>query len=370
MEKTEKIEDPKIVTPVNLTVSVFLKNKLYLEPFSRLLVCSYIPEFEYVQQEGVPFFGKDNVIVGNKSYLWESHGVRCQGKNGSKGAMKNCISLDYQLEGENYNIKIYKEKFHMVGINSLETANKIIDGIIKLIDKTNEIWCGFYSMSALKRRQFIMKNILPLTVIDDKLREYDSEYDNDYLEIIEKNKKHKRLIKEFLKKCMFYENVEELYEALAETCDMTVGQQHIFTVDDSISVKKVTILDGTYMGNINRKDIPLGQTALKLREKGFTVTFQNQKGKFIRIITDTGLENKIIKKTNSRIPLHQINIYDSGHIRVNSPGDINLVVEESSRIISCVVEILDELDFSEDDTDDVVEKMAEILQKVRKSKNV
>lgn len=362
----EKNEDIFIVSPVNLTVSVFLKNKLFLEPFSRLLICSYIPDFEYVPQDGIPYFGTDDIIVGNKSYLWESHGVRCQGKLGSKGAMKNCISLDYQLQGENYNIKIYKEKFHMVGFNSLETARRIIDGIIQIVNDADITWKPFFQFDISERQQFIQELILPLTIKDGKIREYDDEYKHDYRQILYKYKKYKKLVKEILKKSLFYQTPDELLSAFSDLCLMNVGANHIFSESEEILVKKVTILDGTYMGNINRKDIPLGETALKLREKGFNVTFQNQKGKFIRILTDTGLENKIIKKTNSRIPLHQINIYDSGHVRVNSPGDIELVLNESLKIISIVIEMLNEMDFLEDDTDEVVENMIQLIEKTRK----
>ena len=203
-----KNEELNVVSPVNLTILFFVQNSLILEPFSRLLMCKPYPSYKYASKDGLIFLGKNDVIVGNKSDSWESTGVRCQGEHGSTGAMKNCVSIDYQTENKNYNVKIYMDKFHIVGINSMNVAHKVVDGIIKIVKKMEKIWKPFFEMTINQRRNFIKSVIFPLIFENGNLRDFNDRFYDDYSRAIDENIEYKSIIKQLLKKTLFYSSYE------------------------------------------------------------------------------------------------------------------------------------------------------------------
>lgn len=344
------------IYPINLTIAVIMKNKLLLEPLSRLLICTPHLDFDYSRTKKIPFFGKDHSIVGNKSHSWESTGVRCQGVETK--SMKNCVSIDYQYK-RNYNIKIYSENLHIVGINSLKTVDKLIDGLLNILRGINEVWEPFFKLSIHLRKKFVTKYVFPLAFDDDGIRD---DYKEDLQEIIERKPEHKKLLKAFLSKTKFFSSKKKLKKAFLGICEMSVGKKSIFS-SGSLKVKKIKILDGTYSSELNKKFIPLGKTAIMLRKRDIDATFHNQKGKSIRIVSNEGLENKIIRKTSSKIPAHQVNIFDSGYIRVNSPGNIELVMKFTKKIIVCILKILKEISYTEDETRRVVKRMKKLIRR-------
>ena len=339
------------IIPVNLTITVPLKSKLLLEAISRLLVCTPVPEFNYVERGGVPFFGVENIIVGNKSEKWESSGVRCQGKNGNSGAMKNCISIDYQIAEKNFNVKIYSDKFHMVGIDSIDTVKKIVTGVIDTLNSLNKVWIKFFRLSLDARKAFIKTHIFPLVFYEGKngaIKNIDDEFWRVYNEKRKEIPYMRNVVKCFLSFIYTCDTRDKMVEKLRNVCIMEVGDLSVFTSEKSVEFKKIMILDGTYMGNINRENILLGHTAVELRKEGSDATFHNQKGKYVRVTSNTGLENRIIKKTSSKLPLHQINVFDSGHCRVNSPGNIEQVFSEVKRVLTIVLGIIENSKHLED----------------------
>ena len=159
--------------------------------------------------------------------------------------------------------------------------------------------------------------------------------------------------------------MSEIYQKI---CELDVEPDNIFSTGNSVSIQKVSILEGTYTGDLNRNNIPLGYIAVELRKMGYNTTFHNQKGKYIRIISETGLENKIIKKTSSKLPVHQINIYDSGHIRVNSPGNVDLVENETGKFIQIVLDLIKDENY--DDEEIIAENIKIILGATKRSKEI
>jgi len=362
------MEEQRIkISPVNLTVLAFMKNDLYLESMSRLIICYPYPDFTYSMKK-VPFLGKNDVIVGNKSYSWESTGVRCQGNGESLGAMKNCISIDYQIKGSNYNIKIYRNKMHMVGMESKEEAEEVSRALVNHLKRLDEIWYPFFELSVEERVNFIHQKIIPLLFHFDKsgkysMRDIDDEFSSNYELLLENNPNFKLVINELLKKITFYEDYWELYVIYRKICELKINVdfQNVFcSFSDEkdefldLDFKKFSILEGTYTGDLMFNEVPLLDLCRELERKdlkGFS--FHNQKGKEIRIITKEGLDDKIITKTSSKIPYNQINISDSGNVRVNSPAEVEVIQQESSKILKIVSEFLDTL--PENDIDSTVE---------------
>lgn len=360
----EKIE----ITPVNPTISVFLESDLLLEPISRLLYCVPIENFIHNEKGCIPYFGKEDIIVGNKSHLWESHGVRCQGLDGKPGAMKNCVSIDYQIYEKNFNIKIYKNKFHIVGTNSFESLTVIINNIVDKLNNLSKSWKKFFKMSISERKKFVKTIIYPLISKNDKLRTIDEEFWKDYKEARLKNNQMKHIIKNFLSFIFQFKCLKEYKKKLAIICHMETGTLSVFSNARKIIIKEIKILECTYMGSLPFKNILLGDVALAARQKGIDATFHNQRGKFIRIVTDKGLENEIVKKTSSKLPLHQINIFDSGHIRINSPAKTEIVLLVVRKYLKMIKKIIEEIGLDVDSEENINSRILQNIKRFEETK--
>lgn len=359
------MRDDFSIEPVNPTVCVYLKDKLCLEAFSRLIVCVPIRNFKFVERKGIPYFGKERIIVGNKSYLWGSYGVRCQG-NKKTGTMKNCVSIDYQVLQTNFNIKIYKGNLHIVGTKSFELLDKLVKLFIEDMNRINHVWSKFFKMRIKDRLKFIKNIIYPLIFDEDKnFREMNDSFWEDYHNARKENYHMRNVIKCLLSFYFQVENEKEYMKKLKILCNMEVGLKSSLSDGKKIIVEEIKILECTYTGNLNKDNILLSKLAQKLRDINIDATFHNQRGKFVRIVTDKGLEDENVKKTSSKLPLHQINIFNSGHVRINSPAKYKITYKVTRIFINIVKRILKHLEDDEDLAERVNERIKENLKTFR-----
>lgn len=344
------------ITPVNPTVSVFV-SKLNLERISMFLnpvpIKNYIP----VKKSGIPFFGKNGIIVGVKSDCFESHGIRCV--NSNSGSMRNCVSVDFQEWDRNFNIKVYKDKLHIVGTKSF----KIIELLVKkFLDKLNTIssaWIKFFQLSVEERKNFVKTVILPiaekdgkLNIPDDKMVEKFNEAKNKYYEL-------RNVIRSFLSFIFNCSSFKEYKKKVKKICKINIRGNSIFTNEDKITVKKTKILECTYMGSIGHENILLSKLASYIIEKyNIDVTYYNERGKFVRITSDK-LINSIMKKTSSRHQVHQISIFHSGHIRINSPANPQIVQQFADKCLSVILECIRKIEKYKDTVESVNSKIIE-----------
>lgn len=351
-----------LIVPVNPTVKVQLKSELCLEAIAKLLVCVPIRNFKFVDRKVIPFFGKERIIVGNKSFLWDSYGVRCQG-NKKSGAMKNCVSVDYQVFGTNFNIKIYKGNLHIVGTKSFDILDNLINVLIKELNCINYVWTKYYNMKIDERKEFIQNIILPIVLDENEnLRKIDNIFWELYHKARKENYHMRNVIKCFLSFLFQSEGKKDYLKKIKSLAKLNVGSKSAFCNSKVIKIETIKILECTYTGNLNRDNILLSKLAIVLRERNIDATFHNQRGKFVRIVTDKGLEDENIKKTSSKLPLHQINIFNSGHIRINSPAPYKITLAVARIFIKIVEKILLELDHNEDTLDAVNKRIIENLE--------
>ncbi len=357
--------------PVNLTISIDLKHEILMEPIARLIICTPIPDYVFKARGTIPYFGQEGIFVGNKSEAWGSHGVRCQGKDCSLGAMKNCVSLDYQIISANYNIKCYRTKFHIVGIKDYDNIKIISETFVKKLNSLSKVWMKFFRLSTKERKVWIKTVIVPLLfkggTTKGKPRKPDEAFVEEVKKAMEENHYMRNVVRCFASFLYHWTSRDSLMDKINDVCFMSVGDESVFTSKKNIKVKKVTILDGTYMGKLPvEKDILLGYTALELVNKGISSTFFNQRGKFFLVPVNTGLEDKRITKNGSKLPTHQISVYNTGHIRVNSPGDIDVVYKVCIRILKKIYKIIQNSSEMDDDDENVIKRVRENLARERK----
>ena len=356
-----KIKDVK---PVNLTIGIILKRGISLQNIYELLVCNYISGYVF-NGKHIPFFGINGVFVGAKHATYGSRGIRTQ-TTLLKGSMKNCISSDFQYFDRNFNVKIYKHIFHIGGLTSAEMGREIGDAIITNLELTQNSWLPFFEMILNERLNFIGTVLLPIITDNGKLLSADSQQLRDNFEAKKEELGNLancvKLSIAFLEHPQ-YQTLDSFISKMMTIANLNVYSGNLFSLHGELRITSIKHIGGIYIGLIPFNNILLTNLVKFLLDSGENASFHNESSSRIRIISSMGLENYETRKTNSKIPVHQISITDVGGIRVNSPGDPDMVINETRRIIQLVCDFVERSIGIDDDMEIIQNRLKILLQK-------
>lgn len=351
------------IVPVKLTIVARFKNFPSLEALYRLIILLKIDDFIFKETMKIPYFGIDDVFVSLKTSEWGSRGVRCQTITGvHSGSMKNCVSADFQREGTNYNVKIYHNLFHIGGISSLETGMHLSNIMMDKIIHYNELWKPFFALHYDDRINFINNVLMQVVSNEGVLLKINDPLLDEKFDALEKNEMT-TVLSAMITFLDFYFDIDEYYTRMIEISNLPSVDGNAILLNGDLSIMDYEILESIYTGKLNVNEIVLEYVARRLHQMGYDVTFHNEKGRSIKVISQRGIEDYKIKKTSSKIPMHQISISDDGNVRINSPGYYELINEVTIEIVNIIFEILREEEYPKTDIDSVVTKMHELVSK-------
>lgn len=353
------------IYPVNLTIFAMIGREVCLQNIYELLVCVSIPDYIFVEKKTIEFFGINGIFIGAKSDTWGSRGIRCQTETGEySGAMKNCVSVDYQYNSKNINIKISKNLFHINGLTSIEIGESIANSMMDNLLEVARIWQPFFDLSIQDRIAFFDEVVIPmvsgdeclLSPSDPKLLEKFNEIKDelgDFSDVA-------RLSISFLE---HYKTADEYFGKLRKIAMLTQHGDDIFSMNGKFEITSVTNSDGIYIGKIPHSKLLIGSIVMHLLSLGFDASHFNEKGKAFRVSTTTGLEEYEMRKTNSKLPRHQITVNDTGKVRVNSPGIPEFVLEEARYILKIICDFIESPIYPRVNMRDVGSKIKLLSQK-------
>lgn len=346
--KTKKIKT-MTVELTNLTMFPHFSTDLSLRNIYELFPCVPINGIFFRPDKPLPYFGVEGIIISIKSQDYGMRGFRCQTKDGKfPGAMRNCISVDYQYYGKNTNIKIYKNFFQNCCMKSEEEGEDITNSFIEIINKLDETWKPFYELSHEEREEFITDYILPIVCDGNNILPTSSKTLNDNYDEIERTLIENGLdrfipvVKMFVSFVDFYKTYDEYMEKLNKVIFLETNEDSVFTIKGPLEFIGYMGNRGIYDGDLHEKDIILGFVSSKLLSLGLECSFSNEKGKTMEIISSTGLEDG--KMTPNSL-IHQISINDTGTLKILSPGKISVVIEEAMRIIEIIKSVINSDDY-------------------------
>ena len=326
---------------VNLTMYAEFSSDFNLKNLVTLIPCVKIRDYIFDPDKPLPYFGVENIFVSKKSHLWGSEGARCQTKDGKyPGAMKNCVSIDYQVLQKNNNIKIFKNLFHMCGLACEEEGEIITQLLIDTIAELEEIWRPFYNLSVIERYEFINTVVIPIVMndsgdlfsVDDLtlIQRYD-----ETCETLDKN------LIDSLRMCIafseFHPNLQSFLAKLDIIVNLSVNDDSIFTKEGKVVFSGFSEQEGIYNNKLPFSSLVLGFIVVKLIEMGIDASFSNEKDKKIQINVISGIEDG--KMTPVSL-IHQITLNYSGTLKIISPGKTELVIAEVDKIINVICKII------------------------------
>lgn len=324
-------------------------NDLNLENLYELSICTPINNY-FFDGNPLPFFGEEGIIVSLKSFYWGSRGVRTQSKDGKhSGALKGCVSLDYQFNGKNNNLKPFRNVVQIAGLSSEENGIELINSLISTLKVFDRAWKPFFLLSVEERQEFITDIILKIVFDDEenllttsnpllksqykKVCEYFNEQNmTDYIDST-------RYIVSFLD---FHTTKDEYLEKLNTLIFLEVNDQSVFTTNGKLEFENFRPSRGIYNGEIPYKDIILEFVVKKLLADNVECSFSNEKCKEIKIISYTGLENGMLTPDSL---IHQITLSSKGTVKVISPGKSDLVFKATKMIIDKIYDILQDEEY-------------------------
>lgn len=358
------------IRPIKLTIQVDFTQEFILKNLYHLIPCVKIDNYIFTENGGIPYFGVNGIFISMKTHLWGCKGVRCQTLTGvHSGAMKNSVSMDYQYDDSNYNIKIFKNLAHLSGIVSLEFGKKISDDISKTINLVNELWKPFFLLKQEERFYFIQNVLLPMIYHEGKILSTDSEIlASRYNEYNGDLKDPLRFFISFLDfhgdEQSFFEKIDIVYKL-----DSINGNTLINT--DHTEISKICVLEGIHNGSIPFSNLSLNHIVSKLRELDYDASFFNERSRSIRILDTNGLGEYKIRKPNSKYPGHQITLYDTGKVKVNSPAHPDLVKKIWTDVYKNIKTIINSIDYPLNDFESIFKSIREIsLDLFEKKHNV
>lgn len=319
-------------------------NDLSLKNLYELSICIPIYNY-YFDGNPLPFFGENGIIVSLKSFYWGSRGVRCQSKDGKHpGALKSCISLDYQFNGKNNNLKPFRNVVQIAGLSSEKNGIELINSLISTLKIFDRAWMPFFLLDVELRQNFVTDIILKI-VLDENgnlLKTSDLSLKNEYKKACEYFNNQNmseyidatRYIISFLD---FYKTKKEYMEKLNTLIFLKVNDQSVFTIKGKLEFEKFRPSRGIYNGEIPYKDIILEFVVKKLLNDNVECSFSNEKCKEIKIISYTGLDNGILTPDSL---IHQITLSSKGTIKVISPGETELVFNATKIIMDKIYSII------------------------------
>lgn len=352
------------IYPVNLTLSIVFNKSFDLEKIYELLPCVKVHKYIFKGKK-IPFFGINDIFIGIKSHEWGSRGIRCDSNDSEiTGAMKNCVSLDLQCNDSNFNIKIYSNLFHIGGIASNKIGEDVAINLTKLLNTINLIWLPFFSMNGENRYKFINEILIPIISVNGFLMNIkDIHVINSFNNVKDKIGNLVDALRILISFIEWYPTLEIYLIKIAKISSFTLYGNNILTNGYDIQIHEINNLEGIYIGKIPFDDILLGYITEQLLSLKLDASFLNEKSRSLKICTLTGLENFKIKKTNSKVPMHKIVIQDSGNVRVTSPGNPELVLNESIRIMNIICDLIKSNNYPIMSQDNISYRMMEILSK-------
>lgn len=351
---------------VKLTMLMNFSSNINLRNLYELMPCVKINDFVFDKKKSLEFLGVNNIFVSLKSHIWGCRGVRCQTiNNDNYGSMKNSVSIDYQFENENYNIKIFSELAHLSKTTDIEFCKRFSKTLIYEFSFVNSSWRPFFLLPYEDRKNLITCLLFPIVFNKDgtirnlehpDLHEKYNEYNGEY----------KNVLRSMIGFLDFYPTIEEYFEKLNKICVLeSINGNSIFT-EDQIHIKSYDVIEGVHSCSIPHKNINLIHLTQKLMDKGHELSFFNERSRSVKIVNKIGLENRTVNKTSSRDPANQITISDTGQVKINSPGFPNLVSNVWSTIHKDVNDIINCEEYPSDDINSVIGRMRTILAEKKK----
>lgn len=351
----------------NLTRYVEPENELKLKNLYELLICVPVKNFIF-GGKSLPFFGVNDIIVSVKSVSWGSRGARCITASGkTTGALKSSISIDYQFDNKNNNMKVFRTVVQIAGLSSEEEGNNLISNLsnyLKILDKT---WMVFYSLSESERIELIETYVFPiiidennemLTTSDEKLIESFKKIEDEFKENdLESLLGPLRFLISFLD---FHPTFDEFKEKMKTLIYLEVNNKSVFTESGILNFSKFRESRGIYNTNVPYDVIVLGYVTSKLREMNFDASFSNEKSKDIKIISYTNLDDG---KLTPETLIHQTTVSHKGTIKVISPGESSIVINEIKRVSNVICEIIESEDYPKISTRAIQNNIKMLLSK-------
>jgi hypothetical protein len=350
------------IIPVDITLSVIFTHPFDIEKIYELIPCVKIVDYLFDGRK-IPFFGLNDIVIGVKTEPWGSRGIRClNGHNENDSAMKNCISLDFQYINSNFNIKIYQKLFHIGGLPSNAVGVNVANKLIETLSILNAIWTPFFRLNGEQRYNFINEFLFPIIFSEGKLRTINDPFiDISFNKVKNKIGELVDALRIFISFIEWY-TIPELYiSKIHKILSFNLVGDNILTNGMPIIIREIINLEGIYIGKIPHFDILLGFITNKLLAMKIDTSFLNEKGRSLKICTLTGLESFKIKKTNSMVPMHKIVIQDSGNVRVTSPGNPDLVIHESLRIMNIVSQLILAPDYPDMSQENITARILNIV---------
>lgn len=356
---------------VNLTMYAEFSSDFNLRNLMILIPCVKINDYVFDPEKPLPYFGVENIFVSKKSHLWGSEGARCQTKDGKyPGAMKNCVSIDYQVLQKNNNIKIFKNLFHMCGLACEQEGELITQFLIDTIDELEEIWRPFYNLSFEERCEFMNEIVLPIASENGQLHSINDDLlTQKYEQTCEtlKTDGNENLINALRMCISFLEFQVDLasYRAKLESVlELTVNEDSIFTHEGKVHFSGFSEQEGIYNNKLPYSSLVLGFIVMKLLEMGIDASFANEKDKKIQINIISGIEDGKMTPTSL---IHQITLNYSGTLKIISPGKTEIVVAEIDKIIKLLCNIIRSDEYPKSNKSKVKDRLnSKILQATSK----
>lgn len=332
------------VTIKNLTVYAIIEKEICIENIYELIVLETVPGYIFIPSKTIGFFGTEGIFIGAKSEKWGSRGIRCQTENGEfSGAMRNCVSVDYQYNVKNNNVKVFKNLLHIGAQKSFESGAALAQSMMDIFTEIARIWQPFFDLSVKDRLDFFESVVLPM--VTDKNNELmkidDSELFTRFSEEKDSLGEFADVVRLSISFIDHYKTYDAYVEKLKKVAFLVQHGDDIFSMSGKLEITEIINGDGIYTGKIPHTKLIPECIVKHLLSLDIDASHFNCKEKYIKVITYTGLENYIPRKTNSKTPAHQISIGNDGVIRVNSPGLPEVVVSETERILKIVCDFIE-----------------------------
>lgn len=320
------------IETVNLAAGVHFENPFCLQNIYELLPCVSIPGFLFDPTKTMPYFGVEKICVGVKSADWGSRGARCITKSGKEiGAMKNCVSIDYQLLNKNNNIKNYHNLIQICGLYSMEQGIKITESYLNFLNKIHKSLIPFFEKKGKERKKFIDEVIMNIVLNDEDeiLKLESSRLNKKYQKAIEEYPEMQQCIRIFISYLEWYPTLKEYKKKLKIIKNLSVNKENIFCETGILKVKEYKYLQGTYSDDLKYSSFPLKFLSKELRDRGYAASFSNEKGKSIKLKLEDPIK-------------YSVTIYDTGNVKIISSEKSSRVIKHAGKFINLLNEILEE----------------------------
>jgi hypothetical protein len=355
------------IKPIKLTIQVDFTNVFNLKNIYHLLPCVKIDNYIFTENGGIPFFGINGIFVSLKTHLWGCRGVRCQTTTGEhSGSMKNSVSLDYQYNNSNFNIKIFKNLAHLSGIISLDFGKQIALELENIFNHVNDLWKPFFLLNQEERYDFIQNVLIPMIFHEGTLLKYDSLILKERYESY--NGDLKDPLRLFISFLDFYETTESFFQKIEIVYKLDSVDGNSITNYSSNKILNVLILEGIHNGSIPFENLSLNHIVTKLRKMNYDASFFNERSRSIKILDVNGLDEYKMRKSNSKYPGHQITLYDTGKIKVNSPATPELVKKIWNDMYLNIENIIKSDEYPSNDIDTILCSMKRISLEIHNKK--